>query len=152
MNCFWYWYTQCHPPHCVLLQVTCKSWMAETEGSETSSVGHHSGLAVAVSTQICMSVLVALGQVRRAGDWGEPEPGSANCKLSNHMRLQGWCILVCSDKCTADGYLALAILKDLELTLEDLSQICRLAGTRLCSRGLVPQSRLSVPDKGNDSD
>jgi hypothetical protein len=66
----------------------------------------------------------------------------------------GLMYIVLSDKSTADGYLALGLshLKELELTLEDLSQICRLAGTRLCSRDLVPQSRLSVPDKGNGHD
>jgi hypothetical protein len=51
--------------------------MAETEASVSSGkkkkvgVGHPSGLAVAVRAQICMSVLVALGQVGRAGDRGE---------------------------------------------------------------------------------
>ena len=66
----------------VLLKVTRKHWMAETEASVSSDrkkrvrVGHPSGLAVAVRAQICMSVLVALGQVGRAGDWGEPEPGN----------------------------------------------------------------------------
>jgi len=51
--------------------------MAETEASVSSDkkkkvrVGHPSGLAVAVRAQICMSVLVALGQVGRAGDWRE---------------------------------------------------------------------------------
>jgi hypothetical protein len=65
--------------------------MAETEASVSSGkkkkvgVGHPSGLAVAVRAQICMSVLVALGQVGRAGDRGEPEPGNENCKLSNLM-------------------------------------------------------------------
>ena len=51
-------------------------------------VGHPSGLAVAVRAQICMSVLVALGQVGRAGDWREPEPGNEDCKILNHMGLQ----------------------------------------------------------------
>jgi hypothetical protein len=36
-------------------------------------------------------------------------------------------------------------VKEVELTLKDLIQICRLAGTQLGNRGLVPQSRLSVP-------
>ena len=65
------------------MKVTRKHWMAETEASVSSdrkkkgkSRAHPSGLAVAVRAQICMSVLVALGQVGRAGDWGEPEPGN----------------------------------------------------------------------------
>jgi hypothetical protein len=39
----------------------------------TRSQWHPSGLVVAVSVQICVSFLVALEQVCRAGDWGEPE-------------------------------------------------------------------------------
>ena len=68
--------------------------MAETEASVSSDrkkrvrVGHPSGLAVAVRAQICMSVLVALGQVGRAGDWREPEPGNEDCNILNHMGLQ----------------------------------------------------------------
>jgi hypothetical protein len=52
--------------------------MADRSSEKKGLVGHPLGLAVVVGVQICMSVLVTLGQVCRTGDRREPE--QCNCK------------------------------------------------------------------------
>jgi hypothetical protein len=52
--------------------------MADRSSEKKGLVGHPLDLAVVVGVQICMSVLVALGQVCRTGDRREPEQWTGN--------------------------------------------------------------------------
>ena len=52
--------------------------MADRSSEKKGLVAHPLGLAVVVGVQICMSVLVTLGQVCRTGDRREPGQWTGN--------------------------------------------------------------------------